>query len=240
MKRTDIYFALAIVAIFLPFVVCEPLYEGYKAFNASHGMVMSFLKFGILSTLGEMLGCRISTGKYVTPTFGVLPRMIVWGFLGMGINMAMIIFSKGTPMFMEYMGMANAVQSFVADGFSMEKLWVAIAVSVAMNTIFAPVFMTFHKITDAHIAECGGSIKALVTPIPMQRLIKGVNWDVQWGFIFKKTIPLFWYPAHTITFMLPGELRVLFAALLGVALGVILAIGLKKKQLIISIYKHCL
>jgi len=100
MKRTDIYFVLAIVAIFLPFVLFAPLYEWYKEFNAAHGMVMSFLKFGILSTMGEMLGCRISTGKYVTPTFGVLPRMIVWGFLGMGINMAMIIFSKGTPMFM--------------------------------------------------------------------------------------------------------------------------------------------
>jgi hypothetical protein len=56
-----------------------------------------------------------------------------------------------------------------------------------------------------------------------------LNWDRQWNFIFKKTIPLFWYPAHTITFMLPGEYRVLFAALLGVALGVILAIGAKKK-----------
>ena len=33
----------------------------------------------------------------------------------------------------------------------------------------------------------------------------------------------------TITFMLPGEYRVLFAALLGVALGVILAIGARKK-----------
>ena len=142
MKRTDIYFVLAIVAIFLPFVLFTPLYEWYKEFNSVHGMVMSFLKFGILSTMGEMLGCRISTGKYVTPNFGVLPRMVVWGFLGMGINMAMIIFSKGTPMFMEYMGMADAVKNFVADGFTMNKLWVALAVSVAMNTIFAPVFMT--------------------------------------------------------------------------------------------------
>ena len=104
MKRTDLYFALAIVAIFLPFALCTPLYEWYKEFNSAHGMVMSFLKFGLLSTMGEMLGCRISTGKYFTPTFGVLPRMVVWGFLGMGINMAMIIFSKGTPMFMQYMG----------------------------------------------------------------------------------------------------------------------------------------
>mgnify|MGYP006974335855 CR=1 FL=1 len=189
MKRTDLYFIVAIAAIFLPFFLSAPLYEWYSTFNASHGMVMSFLKFGILSTLGEMLGCRISTGKYVTPTFGVLPRMVVWGFLGMSINMAMIIFSKGTPMFMQYMGMTNAVEAFTTDGFSMDKLWVALAVSVAMNTIFAPVFMTFHKVTDAHIAAHGGSLKALVTPIPMAERLGTLNWQAQWGFVFRKTIP---------------------------------------------------
>lgn len=228
MKRTDIYFALAMTAIFLPFALCTPLYDCYKDFNAAHGMVMSFLKFAILSTMGEMLGCRISTGKYVTPTFGVMPRMVVWGMLGMGINMAMIIFSKGTPMFMEYMGMEDAANSFTAEGFSMDKLWVALAVSVAMNTIFAPVFMTLHKITDAHIAANGGSLRALVTPIPMAQRFAGINWEAQWGFVFKKTIPFFWYPAHTITFLLPAEQRVLFAALLGVALGVLLALSAKK------------
>ena len=228
MKRTDIYFALAITAIFLPFALCTPLYEWYKDFNAAHGMMMSFLKFAILSTMGEMLGCRISTGQYVTPTFGVMPRMVVWGVLGMGINMAMIIFSKGTPMFMEYMGMTSAAESFTAEAFSMDKLWVALAVSVAMNTIFAPVFMTLHKITDAHIAAHGGSLKALVTPIHMAQRFANINWEAQWGFVFKKTIPFFWYPAHTVTFLLPSEQRVLFAALLGIALGVLLALSAKK------------
>ena len=230
MKRTDLFFALAIVAIFLPFALSEQLYDWYKTFNAEHGMIMSFLKFGILSTLGEMLGGRISSGKYITPAFGVLPRMIVWGLLGMGINMAMIIFSKGTPMFLEYMGMSNAVESFVADGFTMDKLWVALSVSVAMNTIFAPVFMTFHKITDAHIAAYGGSLKALITPIPMAKRFSEINWQAQWGFVFKKTIPFFWYPAHTITFLLPSEQRVLFAALLGIVLGVLLAVSIKKSK----------
>ncbi len=230
MKRTDLYFAVAILAIFLPFVFCTPLCEWYKSFNAEHGMVMSFLKFGILATLGEMLGFRISSGRYMTPTFGVLPRMVVWGLLGMGINMAMIIFSKGTPMFLQYMGMNNAVESFVADGLSMDKFWVALSVSVAMNTIFAPVFMTLHKITDAHIAACGGSLKALVTPIPMAQRFSEINWQAQWGFVFKKTIPFFWYPAHTVTFLLPAEQRVLFAALLGVALGVLLAVSIKKSN----------
>ena len=52
-----------------------------------------------------------------------------------------------------------------------------------------------------------------------------VNWDMQWNFVIKKTIPLFWFPAHTITFILPANLQVLFAALLGVALGLILALA---------------
>ena len=229
MKRQDLLFALVMLAIFVPFFVSPELYAWYKSFNAEHAMVMAFAKFALLSTLGEMLGCRITTGSYTTPTFGVLPRMVVWGLLGMAISMAMTVFSIGIPGFITAMGGEALVAEFGQAGLSWGKFVVALSISVMMNTFFAPVFMTLHKITDAHIAECGGSLKALVTPIPMQRLIKGVNWDVQWGFIFKKTIPLFWYPAHTITFMLPGELRVLFAALLGVALGVILAIGLKKK-----------
>ncbi|MBO5831709.1 MAG: hypothetical protein J6Q95_00205 [Alistipes sp.] len=229
MKRTDLYFAIVMLAIFVPFFVSPELYSWYKGFNADHAMVMAFLKFGILATLGEMLGCRISTGNYTTPTFGVVPRMVVWGLLGMAISMAMTVFSAGIPTFITAMGGGELVASFAADGLSWGKLVVALAISVMMNTFFAPVFMTFHKITDTHIAECGGSLKALITPIAMRRHIMELNWDRQWSFIFKKTIPLFWYPAHTITFMLPGELRVLFAALLGVALGVILAIGARKK-----------
>ena len=217
------------LAIFLPFFLSPELYAWYKSFNAAHAMIMAFLKFGILATLGEMLGCRISTGDYTTPTFGVLPRMVVWGLLGMAISMAMTVFSNGIPAFISSMGGENLVAAFKADGFAWGKLVVALSISVMMNTFFAPVFMTFHKITDTHIAENGGSIKALFRPIDMRRHIVELNWDRQWSFIFKKTIPLFWYPAHTITFMLPGEYRVLFAALLGVALGVILAIGARKK-----------
>ena len=229
MKRQDLLFALVMLAIFLPFFLFEPAYAWYTDFNSNHPMVMAFLKFGILATLGEMLGCRISTGNYTTPTFGVVPRMVVWGVLGVVISMAMTVFSIGIPGFIAKMGGEELVAAFGAESISWGKFVVALSISVMMNTFFAPVFMTFHKITDTHIAECGGSVKALFKPIPMRRLISTLNWERQWGFIFKKTIPLFWYPAHTITFMLPAEYRVLFAALLGVALGVILAIGARKK-----------
>lgn len=229
MKRTDIGFIALILAIFLPFFLFDTVYEWYKGFNTAHGMVMSFLKFGILATLGEMLGSRISTGNYCPKGFGVFPRMIVWGILGMGINMAMIIFSKGTPLFLEYLGMDGASKMLDVAQFSWAKLVVAFSVSVAMNTIFAPVFMTLHKITDTHIAKYNGTLKAFTHPLQIGDIMADLNWRVQWGFVFKKTIPFFWYPAHTITFMLPSELRVLFAAILGVVLGVLLAVAAKKK-----------
>ena len=139
MKRTDLYFAIVMLAIFLPFFLSADIYAWYKTFNAEHAMIMAFLKFGILATLGEMLGCRISTGNYTTPAFGVLPRMVVWGVLGMAISMAMTVFSSGIPTFITSMGGGELVAAFAAEGFSWGKLIVAFSISVMMNTFFAPV-----------------------------------------------------------------------------------------------------
>lgn len=83
------------------------------------------------------------------------------------------------------MGMVNA-SVIINEDFGLGKLWIAFAISITMNTIFAPVFMTFHKITDMHILNCGGSLRSLVTPIPMTRIITHLNWDAQWNFVFKK------------------------------------------------------
>lgn len=228
MKRSDYYFLFIILALFVPFFLSDNLYESYKAFNAEHGMVMSFLKFAILSTLGEVLGLRISTGNYIRKGFGILPRALVWGILGMFINLAFIVFSTGVPAAAAYLGVSNP-SGIMAGSFCIQKVLLAFAISVTLNSIFAPVFMTFHKITDTHILATGGTLRGLFTPIPMGNILQNLNWKVQWRFVFKKTIPLFWYPAHTITFLLPSEMRVLFAALLGVALGVILAIAARKK-----------
>lgn len=229
MKKSDFAFIAVILAIFAPFALSETLYGWYKSFNAEHGMAMSFLKFAILSTAGELLGLRLSAGVYLKRGFGVWPRAVVWGILGMGINLAMIIFSNGVPVALEYCGLQGATAA-MAGPVTLMKVLTALCISIGMNGIFAPVFMTFHKITDTHILACGGSLRALATPIPMARIMTGLNWDAQWNFVFKKTIPFFWVPAHTITFLLPGEARVLFAALLGVVLGVLLAVAARMKS----------
>ena len=126
------------------------------------------------------------------------------------------------------MGMQNVKETF-EGALTLNKVLIAFCISTFMNTIYAPVMMTLHKITDTHIMNNGGIITGFLRPIQMGEMFKSINWDIQWNFVFKKTIPFFWIPAHTITFILPQDYRVLFAAVLGIALGVILSLAARKK-----------
>ena len=225
MKKSDFLTLAIVIAILCIFIFVPGALDAFNRATANHGMLMSFVKFAILATFGEMLALRIRKGNYIEKGFGLLPRMLVWGILGLCIAMAMIIFKAGTVKFLTYIGLEQAGIWFAGTA-SWGKLLVAFCVSVLMNTFFAPVFMTFHKITDIHIAETGGTLAGFFSkPLEVQKtMAEKIDWNIQYGFVFKKTIPLFWYPAHTITFMLPGNYQVLFAALLGVVLGLILSI----------------
>lgn len=229
MKKSDVYIAILSIAIFAPFFISENIFQFYEEFNKAHGMVMSFIKFAVLATLGESIGLRIKEGVYNKKGFGLLPRAIVWGVLGLTINMAFVIFAKGTPAFVEYMGMDNAVDKFNGN-FSFNKLIIAFSISATMNLIYAPVMMTLHKITDMHILKNGGTLKGFFQTIQFKEHFVNLDWKTQWNFVFKKTIPFFWIPAHTITFLLPADYRVLMAALLGIALGVILSVAGKNNK----------
>ncbi len=234
MKRADWILILCVVVVLTPFFIpATGFFAWFNSTTAAHPYIMAFFKFAILATLGEMLALRIREGVYNKPGFGVLPRMMVWGFLGMCIAMAMVIFKTGVPQFLASLGISDIDTiraTFAAPQLTWGKLGIAFAVSVLMNSIFAPVMMTFHKCTDIHILDNGGTVRGLLRPMKMREIFATkVNWDVQWNFVIKKTIPLFWFPAHTITFILPPTFQVLFAALLGVALGLILALAGGKK-----------
>lgn len=224
MKRNDLLLGAIVIACFLPFFLSDAVYNAYTTLNASHPYLTAFIKFGLLSTLGESIGLRIKNGVYNERGFGLLPRAIVWGFLGMWIAAAMKTFAVGVPFLAQSFGIEGVVEAMKLV-LSPEKILGAFLISLMMNTTFGPVFMTLHKVTDAHILASGGSLKALITPLPMGKILASLNWKVQWGFVFKKTIPFFWIPAHTITFLLPPQSQVLFAALLGVALGILLSIA---------------
>ena len=214
-------------SLFFLLVLCVHLDACILATKASP-YCAGFLKFAVLATFGECLGLRIATGDYTRPGFGLLPKALVWGFLGMGIKMSFTIFVAGVPAVLAELGLPITAAP-LTSGDLFQRLPAAFCISAALNFLFAPLFMILHKVTDLHIAETGGTVRGMLAPIPMGRLLRAINWDVMWGFVFKKTLPCFWVPAHTITFMLPPYFQMVFAALLGIVLGVILALAGAKK-----------
>ncbi len=228
MKRQDLYIFLGFAVVFLPFFLSKDIYEFYTNFNKEHGLITAFIKFAVLATFGESLGLRIREGVYNRKNFGLLPRAVVWGFLGITIKVAFIIFASGTPKFLEYVGIQNATEIF-SENLTAYKILIAFSISVALNIIYAPVMMTLHKLTDIHIVTHEGRFSCLFRKINFAKDFKLINWDVQWNFVLKKTIPFFWIPAHTVTFLLPADFQVLFAAFLGIALGAILSFASLQK-----------
>ncbi len=234
MKSKDWTVVVIVFLIIHPFFFYPQVFEAYRSFNGAHGYIASFIKFAILATFGESIGLRIRTGEYSHKGFGFLPRAIVWGFLGVVIKMAFDIFGAGAPVMLgklcDPLKALIPANILAIPGFSWMKLLAAFTVSTTMNLFFAPVFMTFHKITDMHILANKGTLGGFFTPIKFTKYFTELDWSTQWNFVFKKTIPIFWIPAHTLSFMLPEEYRVLFAAVLSVVLGILLSVATLYKK----------
>lgn len=222
MNKKDFIVILIALLLLLPFFLSTTVFNTYIDFNVKHGMITSFIKFAVLASFGEMLALRVKENKYWKPGFGLLPKFIIWGIIGLTIKFALIIFATGVPIFVEYMGINNTA-SILAGSLSLKKIIIAFSISAAMNIIYAPIMMTMHKITDTHIGLHKGNVYSLFRPIQIARILKEMDWHIMWGFVLKKTIPIFWIPAHTITFLLPPDYQVLFAAALSIMLGLILS-----------------
>jgi hypothetical protein len=95
-----------------------------------------------------------------------------------------------------------------------------------MNLSFGPTFMALHKCSDTYLDIRATGRKK----IGLGLIIHKVDWEKFASFTLLKTVPLFWIPAHTVTFMLPAEYQVAAAALLSVALGIILNLKRKKNS----------
>jgi len=224
MKRADLILVLGLILFFAPFFLFPGLYNWYETVNREHGLLMSYVKFFLLAPLGEAIGLRIRTGRYFQSGFGLLARAVVWGFLGMTVKMAFVIFGDGAPVLMESAGINGAVSS-MAGSFSGLKLLTAFVISTSLNLFYAPVLMTVHRITDTHIITNGGKLSCLLKPIHFGEIMVRMDWDTMWNFVLKKTIPLFWIPAQTINFLLPPDIRILVAAIYSVILGILLAVA---------------
>jgi len=218
MKRTDVIVLIIITGLILAAMSTPDFLQTFRAYTTEHGYILSFFKFAILATFGECVALRIVDGRYWRPGFGLLSKAVMWGFLGLFIKAFFTVFAASSPAVLASMGL-----SFSADGNFFERLLIAFTTSVMLNTVFGPVLMVAHKVYDDHIIRHGGHLKSLIIPVDVRERLKGIDWNIMWGLVLKKTIPYFWIPAHTLTFMLPPNMRIVFAAILGGVLGVILA-----------------
>ncbi len=224
MKRSDILFIVVFAGLFLPFILSQKLYEFFLLFSTEWAFTASFIKFAILATMGEMLGSRIRSGLYLPEGFALVYRAVVWGFLGMSVKAAFMIFGGGVPLIASYFGMENP-SAVMAGPVTGERVLIALAISTFLNTFYAPLLMVTHRVSDLHITAAAGDRRKLLTVPDVTRLLSSIDWNSMWGIVLKISIPLFWIPAQTVNFLLPEEFRILIAALYSTILGVILALA---------------
>jgi len=217
MKRRDI----PVVLIFLLLIAFFSIPVSRKAYETAYKampILITFFKFAVMATGGEMVAQRFSTGHYLNRGFGILPKMIIWGLLGICIYWAFVIFSNGAPVLLPHFNKTPEPASRILTAF---------IISFSMNITFAPMMMLTHHLTDMHIAANKGHFP--LRDFAVLPLLKKIDWQKIWGFVIKKTIPMFWIPAHTVTFLLPEQFKTLFAAGLSVVIGILLG-ALKAKD----------
>lgn len=218
MRAGDILWAAGLGAIVL-FLLYPSTHAIFVSLNKAYPYIMGFIKFGILATLGELLALRIVTGRWKQPP-GLFWRAVIWGILGIVIVLIFDVFGSGVS------GAIKKGLLPVGEG-SVAAVMTAFWISAVMNLAFAPTMMAAHRITDTYLDLAEGKLSNLAR-VALRKVVGTIDWQGFFGFVVAKTIPLFWIPAHTVTFLLPPEYRVLAAAFLSIALGAILAFAKRR------------
>lgn len=199
----DLLFCLALI-----FAGWFATSETFLYLTKSYPVLMGFSKFFFLATMGEILGRRVTSGVWAVRNINILQRAMVWGFLGIVFTYIFPIYSYGVEGILE----AKKVPLIINENFSK-----AFYKSFFMNMFFAFPMMTFHQFTDILIEN-----NRLFTKWDTLTTFQMIDWENMFSKV-GPSIVWFWIPAHTITFYLPEEYRILMAAMLGIALGFILS-----------------
>ncbi len=213
-------FVIAVFALFAAVLIIPATREVFEKLSGEHPYLMGFIKFALLATSGELIAIKMASGKFGKPVY-LIARIVIWGLIGIWITYMMKIF---------FLGSGSMMHAGLLPGGKLEmtgiayKLIRAFATAATMNLTFGPTFMAVHKCSDTYLALRAQNGKG----VKLSEVIDAVDWKRFVSFTIFKTVPIFWIPAHTVTFLLPSEYQVMLAALLSVALGVIL--NLKKKS----------
>ena len=215
MKKGDVVWTAALIAV-IAFLLWPTTNKLFVNFTTNYAYIAGFIKFAILATMGDLLAYRLVTSEWKIRN-GFLFRAFIWGFLGVIIVLIFNIFGAGI----------TAAMNGGFLPFAGNSLAFAFFTSAIMNLSFAPSMMGFHRITDTY-ADLRFIQKK--KNLKFKQVVEKVDWNNFISFVVFITIPGFWIPAHTVTFLLPSEYRVLMAAFLSIALGGILSFAKAKNK----------
>ncbi len=201
-KKNDKVVSLLVLLITLGLIFFVTR-DFFLNFYNEYKLLGGFIKFFLLATIGDFVGLRLREKEWKIPN-RIFLKAIVWGIIGVAIVMMFTIFPTGVAQLQ-----ADGILPFAGNTFAH-----ALFTSIFMNIIFAPTMMFFHRISD----------RVLDTTVGLTDAINGIDWNQFVHTVLFKTIPLFWIPAHTITFLIPKEYQVILAAILGIFLGLLLSI----------------
>ena len=215
MKKGDFIWILIIVGVvcFLCFPTTNTI---FVTTTKAHPYIMSFFKYLLLATMGELLGRRIIAGRWVKPD-GLVARACVWGFIGICMMVMFNVFVAGT-------GFLLKAGLLPGDGSQILR---AFYTSVIATYAFGPTFMLLHRVTDTFIDHRFGPQKQSLS---LSEVVAKIDFINLICFVYVKTLTFFWIPANFITFMMPAEYRILCAAFMSIFLGLILSAAAKLKS----------
>jgi len=174
--------------------------------------LMGMIELGLLGTMGDLLGTKITKGKWNISELKINQVILIWSFIGILFTIAFPIYSFGVEGLLDK-GLLPGKDSAILTSF-----WK----SFLMNSLFAfPMMVTnrfLHKLIDSN---------KLFAVWPVIKTFKKMDWQKLFQVV-APTCLWFWTPVNTITFLLPSEFRVISGALLAIVLGFIL--GLTNKN----------
>ena len=195
MKRSDIWWAVA--------------YGLLAVFTVLFCVTGGFAQFAVYATAGELLSGRMLEGTWQINR-ATWFKSLSWGIGGVLVTLAFTVFSQGTR---------QAMAAGLLPGYG-NALAQAFFTSLTNNLFFAPIHSALMRVCGNY-AEIRFLAGQHITP---RQAVDSVDWGELIDFTLFKTIPLFWIPVNTVGFLLPQEYRIVFAAVLSLAFGILMTV----------------
>ncbi len=259
-EKTKVIFGILLLFVFVLFLTgwMNVLWNLYSNWVKSSPLFSSMIQFIFLGNIGDWIGKGLKTRTWSYTLEEFIAKTPMWALIGISIKYAFVSFDIGIEgLIAKHMLPAFGTAPFLGAfgifilngvngtyGLMYYKLLPIIPLigldwskyfylSLFMNATFGVALMIGHRIGDDYLKIYDLKIISILKnlhrfPWDFFSAAKNINWHTMKIPLY--ALPIFWLPAHTITFSLPSDYRVGMAAVLGIVLGIILGYSSRIKK----------